>query len=218
MLLFLHWQPAAGGPGAPLMQPMMGQPMMGQPMMRPPFAGVAGAAPGAAAPGAPVNHPCRVKRVCLIRRMDLQEVCLPLFICSTHKALFISCSSDLSRTCKSEPQEAKGPSGWPGPQGLLITVQVGKSIICCSVATLASFLPSVLLFLIMPEMVECKLPTDFFFPVAAAGCEINDVILIKCSVFKNSHQRPSFDLFLMNHEPLNQCCLLGLFDCASTFI
>lgn len=71
MLLFLHWQPAAGGPGAPMMQPMMGQPMMGQPMMRPPFAGVAGAAPGAAAPGAPVNHPCHVKRVCLIRRNDL---------------------------------------------------------------------------------------------------------------------------------------------------
>ncbi|TNN57718.1 Clathrin coat assembly protein AP180 [Liparis tanakae] len=46
--------PLAGGPGAPLMQPMMGQPMMGQPMMRPPFTGLAGAAPGAAAPGAPI--------------------------------------------------------------------------------------------------------------------------------------------------------------------
>ncbi|XP_042346695.1 clathrin coat assembly protein AP180 [Plectropomus leopardus] len=46
--------PPAGGPGAPMMQPMMGQPMMGQPMMRPPFTGVAGAAPGAAAPGAPL--------------------------------------------------------------------------------------------------------------------------------------------------------------------
>ncbi|XP_053736518.1 clathrin coat assembly protein AP180 isoform X8 [Synchiropus splendidus] len=43
---------AAGGPGAPMMPPMMGQPMMGQPMMRPPFAG---AAPGAAAPGAPIS-------------------------------------------------------------------------------------------------------------------------------------------------------------------
>ncbi|XP_039661467.1 clathrin coat assembly protein AP180 isoform X3 [Perca fluviatilis] len=42
--------PPAGGPGAPLMQPLMGQPMMGQPMMRPPFSGVA----GAAAPGAPI--------------------------------------------------------------------------------------------------------------------------------------------------------------------
>ncbi|XP_032373907.1 clathrin coat assembly protein AP180 isoform X8 [Etheostoma spectabile] len=42
--------PPAGGPGAPLMQPLMGQPMMGQPMMRPPFTGVA----GAAAPGAPI--------------------------------------------------------------------------------------------------------------------------------------------------------------------
>ncbi|KAM7420256.1 hypothetical protein PAMA_014792 [Pampus argenteus] len=43
---------AAGGPGAPMMQPMMAQPMMGQPMMRPPFTG---AAPGAAAPGAPLS-------------------------------------------------------------------------------------------------------------------------------------------------------------------
>ncbi|TDH12318.1 hypothetical protein EPR50_G00070930 [Perca flavescens] len=42
--------PPAGGPGAPLMQPLMGQPMMGQPMMRPPFTVVA----GAAAPGAPI--------------------------------------------------------------------------------------------------------------------------------------------------------------------
>ncbi|XP_034085276.1 clathrin coat assembly protein AP180 isoform X10 [Gymnodraco acuticeps] len=40
----------AGGPGAPMMQPMMGQPMMGQPMMRPPYAGGAGAAPGAPIP------------------------------------------------------------------------------------------------------------------------------------------------------------------------
>jgi len=56
--LSLCYQPLAGGPGAPLMQSMMGQPMMGQPMMRPPFTGLAGAAPGAAAPGAPVtNHP-----------------------------------------------------------------------------------------------------------------------------------------------------------------
>ncbi|XP_070821785.1 clathrin coat assembly protein AP180-like isoform X3 [Chaetodon trifascialis] len=47
--------PPAGGPGAPMMQPMMGQPMMGQPMMRPPFTGVAGAAPGSAAPGAPLS-------------------------------------------------------------------------------------------------------------------------------------------------------------------
>uniref|UniRef100_A0A4W6E2Y6 Clathrin coat assembly protein AP180 n=1 Tax=Lates calcarifer TaxID=8187 RepID=A0A4W6E2Y6_LATCA len=47
--------PPAGGPGAPMMQPMMGQPMVGQPMMRPPFTGVAGAAPGAAAPGAPLS-------------------------------------------------------------------------------------------------------------------------------------------------------------------
>ncbi|XP_040900603.1 clathrin coat assembly protein AP180 [Toxotes jaculatrix] len=47
--------PPAGGPGAPMMQPMMGQPMMGHPMMRPPFTGVAGAAPGAAAPGAPLS-------------------------------------------------------------------------------------------------------------------------------------------------------------------
>ncbi|XP_029307490.1 clathrin coat assembly protein AP180 isoform X15 [Cottoperca gobio] len=39
--------PPAGGPGAPVMQPMMGQPMMGQPMMRPSFT-------GAAAPGAPI--------------------------------------------------------------------------------------------------------------------------------------------------------------------
>ncbi len=54
-VLSLSFQPPAGGPGAPMMQPMMGQPMMGQPMMRPPFTGVAGAAPGAAAPGAPVT-------------------------------------------------------------------------------------------------------------------------------------------------------------------
>ncbi len=54
-VLSLSSQPPAGGPGAPMMQPMMGQPMMGQPMMRPPFTGVAGAAPGAAAPGAPVT-------------------------------------------------------------------------------------------------------------------------------------------------------------------
>nr|XP_033957960.1 clathrin coat assembly protein AP180 isoform X8 [Pseudochaenichthys georgianus] len=40
----------AGGPGAPMMQPMMGQTMMGQPMMRPPYAGGAGAAPGAPIP------------------------------------------------------------------------------------------------------------------------------------------------------------------------
>ncbi|XP_062278588.1 clathrin coat assembly protein AP180 isoform X2 [Scomber scombrus] len=44
---------AAGGPGAPMMkpmmgQPLMGQPLMGQPMMRPPFT-------GAAAPGAPLS-------------------------------------------------------------------------------------------------------------------------------------------------------------------
>ncbi|XP_054477081.1 clathrin coat assembly protein AP180 [Anoplopoma fimbria] len=48
--------PPAGGPGAPMMQPMMGQPMMGQPMMRPPFTGVAGAAPGAAIPPGPANQ------------------------------------------------------------------------------------------------------------------------------------------------------------------
>ncbi|KAF7656789.1 hypothetical protein LDENG_00036380 [Lucifuga dentata] len=47
--------PPAAGPGAPMMQPMMGQPMMGQPMMRPPFTGVAGTAPGAAALGAPLS-------------------------------------------------------------------------------------------------------------------------------------------------------------------
>ncbi|XP_034554614.1 clathrin coat assembly protein AP180 [Notolabrus celidotus] len=49
--------PPAGGPGAPVMQPMMGPPLMGQPMrpVRPPFTGVAGAAPGAAAPGAPLS-------------------------------------------------------------------------------------------------------------------------------------------------------------------
>uniref|UniRef100_H3CN38 Clathrin coat assembly protein AP180 n=1 Tax=Tetraodon nigroviridis TaxID=99883 RepID=H3CN38_TETNG len=47
--------PPTVGPGASMMQPMMGQPMMGQPMMRPPFTGMAGAAPGAAAPGAPVS-------------------------------------------------------------------------------------------------------------------------------------------------------------------
>lgn len=108
VLLCLPWQPAAGGPGAPMMQPMMGQPMMGQPMMRPPFAGVAGAAPGAAAPGAPVNHPSHDERVCFIRRMHL-----------TFNILILSCSSE------SESQEAQGPSGRPGPQGLLITAQVG---------------------------------------------------------------------------------------------
>nr|XP_019946546.1 PREDICTED: clathrin coat assembly protein AP180 isoform X3 [Paralichthys olivaceus] len=47
--------PPAAGPGAPMMQPMMGQPMMVQPMMRPAFTGVAGAAPGVAAPGAPLS-------------------------------------------------------------------------------------------------------------------------------------------------------------------
>eukprot|EP00066_Takifugu_rubripes_P014385 XP_011603651.1 PREDICTED: clathrin coat assembly protein AP180 [Takifugu rubripes] len=47
--------PPTVGPGAPMMQPMMGQPMMGQPIMRPPFTGMAGAAPGAAAPGAPLS-------------------------------------------------------------------------------------------------------------------------------------------------------------------
>ncbi|XP_076006562.1 clathrin coat assembly protein AP180 [Genypterus blacodes] len=48
--------PPAAGPGAPMMQSMMGQSMMGQSMMRPAFPGVAGAAaPGAAAPGAPVS-------------------------------------------------------------------------------------------------------------------------------------------------------------------
>ncbi|XP_061529806.1 clathrin coat assembly protein AP180 isoform X3 [Phycodurus eques] len=48
---------AAGGPGAPMMQPMMGQPMIGQSIMRPPFAGVVGPAPvgAAAAPGAPLS-------------------------------------------------------------------------------------------------------------------------------------------------------------------
>lgn len=79
--MLFDWQPAAGGTGAPMMQPMMGQPMMGQAMMRPPFAGVAGAAPGAAAPGAPVNH---FKRVCFIRRMDWQRVCW----CFTNETLF----------------------------------------------------------------------------------------------------------------------------------
>uniref|UniRef100_UPI003AABD59B clathrin coat assembly protein AP180-like isoform X2 n=1 Tax=Centroberyx gerrardi TaxID=166262 RepID=UPI003AABD59B len=43
--------PPAAGPGAPMMQPMMGQPLMGQPLMRTPFTG----APGAAAPGAPLS-------------------------------------------------------------------------------------------------------------------------------------------------------------------
>ena len=47
-VFLIFYQPPAGGPGAPMMQPMMGQPMMGQPMMRPAFA-------GAAAPGAPVT-------------------------------------------------------------------------------------------------------------------------------------------------------------------
>ncbi|XP_038144476.1 clathrin coat assembly protein AP180-like isoform X7 [Cyprinodon tularosa] len=47
--------PPAGGPGVPVMQPMMSQPMMGQPMMRPAFTGLPGAAPGAAAPGAPLS-------------------------------------------------------------------------------------------------------------------------------------------------------------------
>ncbi|XP_054897844.1 clathrin coat assembly protein AP180 isoform X5 [Poeciliopsis prolifica] len=48
--------PPAGGPGVPMMQPMMGQPMMGQPMMRPPFTGVAGAAPGAPLSSGPANQ------------------------------------------------------------------------------------------------------------------------------------------------------------------
>ncbi|XP_077454421.1 clathrin coat assembly protein AP180 isoform X4 [Stigmatopora argus] len=47
---------AAGGPGAPMMQPMMSQPIMGQSMIRPPFAGMVGAAPGGGAvPGAPLS-------------------------------------------------------------------------------------------------------------------------------------------------------------------
>lgn len=54
--IFSFSQPPAGGPGAPMMPPLMGQPLMGQPMMRPPFIGVGGAPPGAAAPGAPVTH------------------------------------------------------------------------------------------------------------------------------------------------------------------
>uniref|UniRef100_A0A1A8JJ12 Synaptosomal-associated protein 91 n=1 Tax=Nothobranchius kuhntae TaxID=321403 RepID=A0A1A8JJ12_NOTKU len=37
----------AGGPGAPMIPPMMGQPLMSQSMIRPPFTGVTGAAPGA---------------------------------------------------------------------------------------------------------------------------------------------------------------------------
>lgn len=49
-------QPAAGGSGVPVMQPMMGQPIMGQPMMRPSFSGVSGAAPGAAVTGPPVTE------------------------------------------------------------------------------------------------------------------------------------------------------------------
>ncbi|XP_067368014.1 clathrin coat assembly protein AP180-like [Channa argus] len=47
--------PPAAGPGAPMMQPIMGQPMMGQPMMRAPFTGVAGAVPGTTAPGATIS-------------------------------------------------------------------------------------------------------------------------------------------------------------------
>ncbi|XP_077576390.1 clathrin coat assembly protein AP180 isoform X9 [Stigmatopora nigra] len=47
---------AAGGAGAPMMQPMMGQPIMSQSMIRPPFAGMVGAAPGGGAvPGAPLS-------------------------------------------------------------------------------------------------------------------------------------------------------------------
>ncbi|XP_008430136.1 clathrin coat assembly protein AP180 isoform X9 [Poecilia reticulata] len=48
--------PPAGGPGVPMMQPMMSQPMMGQPMMRPPFTGVPGAAPGAPLSSGPANQ------------------------------------------------------------------------------------------------------------------------------------------------------------------
>ncbi|XP_043974092.1 clathrin coat assembly protein AP180 isoform X4 [Gambusia affinis] len=48
--------PPAGGPGVPMMQPMMSQPMMGQPMMRPAFTGVAGAAPGAPLSSGPANQ------------------------------------------------------------------------------------------------------------------------------------------------------------------
>ncbi|XP_047212947.1 clathrin coat assembly protein AP180 isoform X4 [Girardinichthys multiradiatus] len=47
--------PPTGGPGVPIIQPMMSQPMMAQPMMRPTFTGVAGATPGSTAPGAPLS-------------------------------------------------------------------------------------------------------------------------------------------------------------------
>lgn len=63
-VLPLSYQPPAAGPGAPVMQPMMGQSMM-----RPPFTGVAGVAPGAAAPGAPVTHHSLSLKIRLYFRM-----------------------------------------------------------------------------------------------------------------------------------------------------
>lgn len=122
-LFTLCYQPPTVGPGASMMQPMMGQPMMGQPMMRPPFTGMAGAAPGAVAPGAPVTMSTGTIGIQLshlfldIKYLHYMHLCFTELFCFLLLGFFW--------TSKSEPQEAQGPTGRSRPQGLLITPQVG---------------------------------------------------------------------------------------------
>lgn len=102
-------QPPTVGPGASMMQPMMGQPMMGQPMVRPPFTGMAGAAPGAAAPGAPVTMSTGTIMT------QLSHLFLHIKYFDDMHLYFIGCFCflflGLFWSSKSEPQEAQGPTG-----------------------------------------------------------------------------------------------------------
>lgn len=117
-LFALCYQPPTVGPGASMMQPIMGQPMMGQPMMRAPFTGMAGAAPGAAAPGAPVTMSTGIEPSFPWYKMfRLYAFMFHWTFCFLFLGFFW--------TSKSEPQEAQGPTGGSRPQGLLITPQVG---------------------------------------------------------------------------------------------
>lgn len=133
VLSLLSYQPPAGGPGAPMMQPMMGQPMMGQPLMRPPFTGVAGAAPGAAAPGAPVtNHThsracnqhesnlctnianlyvIHIKRIngILKHNVRVQYVCPPFHVWSTYGLLCFLLSQLSPGPASQSPKKPKDP-------------------------------------------------------------------------------------------------------------
>lgn len=69
------------------------------------------------------NNLRHVQKVCLIEK----NVFLPLCVRPTHEALSFSCPPAFSRTCEPESQEAQGPPGRSGSQGLLITTTGGDS-------------------------------------------------------------------------------------------